>query len=95
MLTALVLASLAQFPLIVEQQEPVVYEMQITTSQQYFSVPEVRTVVPTVTYSLPAAYFVGADPLVGVYPPFMGGRAVVKGRWPGFPGFRSRVRIRY
>ena len=91
MLTALVLASLAQFPVFMGQQETVGYELQTMTYQQYVpvirSVPTVTYSVPVVTYGLPVAYYgMRVDPLVRVYSPYLGGRTVVKERWPGFRG---------
>lgn len=97
MLLALVLASMTQFrvtveqqaPVIIEQQAPVIYEIptfQTTTFQT------VLRTVPTVTYSLPEVSVFAVDPVVRVYSPFMGRRAVFKER--GF-GFRSRTVIRY
>jgi hypothetical protein len=92
MLAVLVLVSVAQFPVIMEQ--PVIYEMpvfQVQTMYRYSYVPVVRT-VPTTLYSAPLTYYMRAEPLVPVYSPFWGGRTIIKERGPGF---RSRTILRY
>ena len=93
MLTALVLASVAQFSVIVEYPGSVVYETPVVRMMEYrYSyVPEIRS-VSTVTYSLPEAYYLRAEPLVPVYSFQRRGRTVIKER--GF-GFRGRTVIRY
>jgi hypothetical protein len=89
MIVALILASLTQLPVIVEQPTTVVYEMQTTTYQEYSLVPmAVRTVH---TYSLPTAYY-RAEPLVPLYFAPVGGKTVIKERGPGF---RGKVKVRY
>ena len=100
MFTALVLASLGQFMVIVTQPEPVVYELPVVQAQTMtyqYSFGPVFQAAPTVTYSLPATYYLRSDPLLSVYPPFMGGpfmggRTVIRERGPGF---RSRMVLRY
>lgn len=101
MLLTLVMAAMTQFPVIVEQQEPVFYGQPTVTYQ--YSVPVVRTgpiarYSPYVGfYSLPADYYLTADPFVAVnpfvrvYPPYFGGRTIIKERGLGF----RRTIIRY
>jgi hypothetical protein len=95
MLMALVLASVTQFQVIVEQ--PVFYELPTvqavtSTTFEYSYMPVVRS-VPTVMYSVPAfPYYMRADPFVRAHSPFLGGRTVIKERGPGF---RSKTIMRY
>jgi hypothetical protein len=99
MLMALVLASMTQFRVVVEQQAPVVYELppvQAVRSMtyEYSSVPMVQTftTVPMVTYSAPAFTYMMADPMVQVSVPLVAGRNVIRVRGPG--GYRRRIVVR-
>jgi hypothetical protein len=95
MLTALVLVGLGQFQMIIEQPAPVVFEMpviQAPTFYRYSYVPVVSE-IPVVTYSAPmAVYSLRAEPMMPVYSPFWGRRAVIRERGPGF---RSKTILRY
>jgi hypothetical protein len=103
MLTALVLASLTQFSVVLEQSETVVYElpvMQTTMYQTYSLVPVVRSASMVVAprqgawiETLPSVYYLRSEPLMPLfYFPMGAGRTVIKERWPGF---RSRTIMRY
>jgi len=111
MLTALVLASLAQFPVIIEQSGPVVYDtptMETMTYQSsytpmFFSAPMVRYSLPSTMYSFPltrysfpSTYYWGAEPLAPVSLYPAFGRGRVIFRDRG-PGplFRGKMILRY